>query len=76
MTNSTDDDLSDRELDALFGDDRAPDHDLDPGSIDSLDEVSGDEQLMLIWCDTHHTYEWHWLPISFVSAARKPKRAR
>jgi hypothetical protein len=31
--------------------------------IDELDEISGDEQLMLVWCATHETWEWHWLPI-------------
>jgi hypothetical protein len=37
-------------------------HDLDYGEIDDLDEISGDEQLALIWCSTHQTYEWHWIP--------------
>ena len=36
-------------------------HDLDPTSIDALDEISGDEQLCLVWCDTHERYEWHWI---------------
>lgn len=34
-------------------------HDLDFTEIDELDEISGDEQLALIWCDTHETWEWH-----------------
>lgn len=36
-------------------------HDLDFTEIDELDEISGDEQLALIWCDTHGTWEWHWV---------------
>ncbi|MDX8495866.1 hypothetical protein RFN29_30425 [Mesorhizobium sp. VK22B] len=36
-------------------------HVLDPAEIDSLDEISGDEQLTLIWCDVHKKHEWHWL---------------
>lgn len=37
-------------------------HKLDLSEIDELDEISGDEQLALVWCDTHRKYEWHWLP--------------
>lgn len=37
-------------------------HKLDLGEIDELDEISGDEQLSRVWCETHKTYEWHWLP--------------
>lgn len=36
-------------------------HRLDPSEIDELDEISGDEQLSLVWCETHQAYEWHWL---------------
>ncbi|EPE98596.1 hypothetical protein [Rhizobium grahamii] len=36
-------------------------HDLDPSQVDSLDEISGDEQLALVWCETHRTWEWHWV---------------
>lgn len=36
-------------------------HDLDYGEIDALDEISGDYQLVLIWCETHQTYESHWI---------------
>lgn len=36
-------------------------HDLDYSNIDDKDEISGDEQLCLIWCDTHKKYEWHWI---------------
>ena len=36
-------------------------HDLDYGEIDELDEISGDEQFVLIWCETHQEYEWHWV---------------
>lgn len=37
-------------------------HDLDWDEIDSLDEISGDEQQALVWCRTHKRFEWHWLP--------------
>ena len=36
-------------------------HDLDYGEIDALDEISGDYQLVLIWCETHQPYESHWI---------------
>jgi len=36
-------------------------HQLDYGQIDELDEISGDEQLVLIWCDSHQAWEWHWI---------------
>lgn len=36
-------------------------HDLDYSNIDELDEISGDEQFCLIWCNTHQIYEWHWI---------------
>jgi hypothetical protein len=37
-------------------------HKLDLAEIDELDEIDGDQQLKLIWCETHQKYEWHWLP--------------
>jgi hypothetical protein len=37
-------------------------HDLDFSDIDDYDEISGEEQLTLIWCILHKQYEWHWLP--------------
>jgi hypothetical protein len=42
-------------------------HDLDYSEIDELDEISGDEQLALIWCNTHETWEWHWIDRCDVS---------
>jgi hypothetical protein len=36
--------------------------DLNEG-IDELDEIDGDEQLALVWCTTHRTWEWHWIPV-------------
>ena len=36
-------------------------HDLDFAEIDEKDEISGDEQYVLIWCNTHQKYEWHWV---------------
>lgn len=49
----------------------AEEHDLDTSQIDDKDEISGDEQLMLVWCDTHQRWEWHWLPID-IEGRRKP----
>ena len=34
-------------------------HEIDPSQVDSLDEISGDEQLALVWCETHQDWEWH-----------------
>jgi hypothetical protein len=48
-------------------------HDLDASQIDDRDEISGDEQQMLVWCNTHRKWEWHWLPID-VQPRRKPPR--
>jgi hypothetical protein len=36
--------------------------DLSQG-FDEVDEISGDEQLALCWCDTHQKWEWHWVPM-------------
>lgn len=36
-------------------------HQVDPALVDELDEISGDEQLALIWCETHRNWEWHWI---------------
>lgn len=36
-------------------------HRLDTSQVDQLDEISGDEQLALVWCETHRTWEWHWI---------------
>lgn len=35
-------------------------HRLDTSQVDQLDEISGDEQLALVWCETHRKWEWHW----------------
>ncbi len=34
---------------------------LDYDHIWDLDEISGDEQLCMVWCETHKQYEWHWI---------------
>lgn len=39
-------------------------------SIDEVDEVSGDEQLVSIYCFTHRKMEWRWVPIHYVSGTR------
>lgn len=36
-------------------------HEIDPSQVDELDEISGDEQSALVWCETHKTWEWHWI---------------
>ncbi|WP_287172276.1 hypothetical protein [Mesorhizobium sp.] len=36
-------------------------HVLELAEIDSLDDISGDEQQVLVWCDIHQKHEWHWL---------------
>lgn len=36
-------------------------HEVDPSQVDQLDEISGDEQQALVWCDTHKDWEWHWI---------------
>jgi hypothetical protein len=41
-------------------------HELDYSEIDELDEISGDEQYVYIWCVTHQTHEWHWVLIEQI----------
>jgi hypothetical protein len=48
-------------------------HDLSYGEYDEIDEVSGDEMLTLVWCNTHRTWEWHWVPRDAPSRARMQK---
>ena len=36
-------------------------HKLDPSQIDEMDEIDDDQQLSLVWCETHQAWEWHWL---------------
>jgi hypothetical protein len=43
--------------------------DLDLGA-DDLDEISGDEQLALVWCKKHQTWEWHWCDRDDVNPRR------
>jgi hypothetical protein len=39
-------------------------HAIDLGEgIDEIDEISGDEQLALVWCTIHRAWEWHWIPV-------------
>jgi hypothetical protein len=37
-------------------------HNLDYGKVDEVDEIDGDEVCVLIWCCTHKTWGWHWVP--------------
>lgn len=49
---------------------RKPMHDIDLSEgIDELDEISGNEQLALVWCRVHETWEWHWLDEGSLLAA-------
>ncbi len=36
-------------------------HEVDPRQVDELDDISGDEQLALVWCETHQAWEWHYI---------------
>ncbi|MBD9569051.1 hypothetical protein [Ensifer sp. ENS08] len=42
-------------------------HRLDTSQVDQLDEISGDEQLALVWCETHRQWEWHWIDRAEIS---------
>jgi len=46
-------------------------HDIDPTDIDDLDEISGDEQQALVWCNTHERYEWHWIERTNIPNRRR-----
>jgi hypothetical protein len=43
---------------------------LDFDHVDSLDEISGDEQLALVWCRTHKKYEWKWCDREVIGCRR------
>lgn len=45
-------------------------HEVDPDQVDQLDEISGDEQLALVWCDTHREWEWHWVDRDLLVGGR------
>ena len=36
-------------------------HEVDPSQVDQLDEIDGDEQQAMVWCETHEAWEWHWI---------------
>jgi hypothetical protein len=42
-------------------------HVLDTAEIDEVDEIDGEQQLVLVWCDTHQVYEWHWVDRKRIS---------
>lgn len=50
-------------------------HDLDYSEIDELDEIDGDEQLALIWCNTHRKYEWHSIDRDLIGGGSTKRRA-
>jgi hypothetical protein len=41
-------------------------HELDYDNIDDLDEIDGDEQLALIYCDSHRAWEWHYIDRGWI----------
>lgn len=41
-------------------------HELSTGEIDSVDEVDEENQLALVWCNSHEKYEWHNLPQKLI----------
>lgn len=45
-------------------------HHVDPSQVDQLDERSGDEQLALVWCETHRNWEWHWIERAELGAVQ------
>jgi hypothetical protein len=46
-------------------------HEVDPSQVDELDEISGDEQLALVWCETHGDWEWHWIDRDLLPGGRR-----
>ena len=44
---------------------------LDFDDVDSLDEISGDEQLALVYCRTHKKYHWKWCDRDDVNPPRR-----
>lgn len=48
-------------------------HDLDLSQIDCLDEIDGDEQSALVWCNTHQRWEWHWIDREALGTKRRKK---
>ena len=52
---------------------RAAVHDLRlEFGVDEADEISGEEQLQLVWCATHAAWEWHCLPLDKPRPRPKP----
>lgn len=41
-------------------------HRLNCHDIDDLDEISGEMQIALVWCETHRRYEWHSIDRDYV----------
>jgi hypothetical protein len=37
-------------------------HELDLSEVDEIDEKNDDQMLALVWCTTHGSWEWHWIP--------------
>ena len=51
--------------------DRRIRHEVDPSQVDELDDISGDEQLALVWCETHNTWEWHYIDRDLLPGSRR-----
>jgi hypothetical protein len=49
-------------------------HVLDYSEIEEPDEISGDEQYVLVWCNTHKKHEWHWLNRDLINTQRRRSR--
>jgi hypothetical protein len=45
-------------------------HDLDYRQIDEVDEDDGDDLLVLVWCRTHKTWEWHYVAKDLLGLAQ------
>ena len=41
-------------------------HTLNCDRIEGWDEINGDVQLCLVWCETHRALEWHSLDLDRV----------
>jgi hypothetical protein len=41
-------------------------HRIDLSQVDQIDERSGDEQLALVWCENHRSFEWHWVDLDHL----------
>lgn len=45
-------------------------HEIDTSQIDERDEIDDGTQYCLVWCNTHQTWEWHWIEIDGTDTRR------